>query len=348
MASLATSHTPYPPNIEALLNSLETSQNNVSYLEEKLSLARQECHRLEKEFAEYQASIAPIHTCPPEVLSEVFNFYLLENPRIIRRLLLVCRQWYNVAVNDPRLWNRIFISIGDEWDVRGVAASIQRRVKLCLERSGTLPLEIDLALHGLCYIDNHLVRKAKDILANDGLVELFQRFLDWAWDDVDLEEEHPEIVETYSAHNFDSIIREIVGEQGEILLRWGSFHLSPPERTELIYIIWDQLGGPTPNLKCLNIRLGDARNETGKRPMPFSNLSALTYLDLYGIDTHNFEQLNHSTIEHFVIHKDVTYWNPQQLSRLTHLRCLEVHLWECNPLEPRQLLPERLKSNYLN
>lgn len=85
---------------------------------QKLKLLRQRMCDLQAEIAGLEAQLTseeiavfPIQTIPAEVLSMIFSQYLHDNPRLIRRLLLVCRRWYDTAINDPKLWTIIKLNI---------------------------------------------------------------------------------------------------------------------------------------------------------------------------------------------------------------------------------------------
>lgn len=76
-----------------------------------------EINRLNQEVFRSRAIISPIRTLPNEVLVSIFGFWLStplsfadECDRFA--FMLVCRQWRNVAVNNPGCWSDIKITFG--------------------------------------------------------------------------------------------------------------------------------------------------------------------------------------------------------------------------------------------
>lgn len=140
-----------PPEIRRKLQALKHQKILISEFQSRLAAAELECSRLEGEIYEYRASIAPIKKCPPEVLAIIFELYLCDNPTIICRLLLVCRQWYQITISTSRLWSRIPIKIRYTHNIENASNSIKRRLEMSLKRSGSVLLELDLDFSGLCH-----------------------------------------------------------------------------------------------------------------------------------------------------------------------------------------------------
>jgi hypothetical protein len=90
-------------NIREKIQRLKDRKKRIRHLQDQIDIEWETCHQLEKELELYHASVAPIRNCPPEILSMFFEYYVAENPRLIRRVLLVCRLWHFIAINTPQL-----------------------------------------------------------------------------------------------------------------------------------------------------------------------------------------------------------------------------------------------------
>src|SRR5277367_6684257 len=120
---------PLPAYIEEKIQQLKVRQ-------ETIAIEQEECRRLKKELELYHASVAPISNCPTEIISMFFGYYVAENPRLIRRLLLVCRLWHDIAINTPRFWTTIKVETTDKSNLLFI--------KACLEHSARSLLHVDI------------------------------------------------------------------------------------------------------------------------------------------------------------------------------------------------------------
>jgi hypothetical protein len=82
-------------------------------------------------------TLVPISVLPPEILSLVFHFLVLDEPPLSRkpwiRVTHVCRRWRQVAIDDSSLWARIWgIPTNTKW------------ISEILARAKNVPLEIEL------------------------------------------------------------------------------------------------------------------------------------------------------------------------------------------------------------
>lgn len=53
----------------------------------------------------------PIQESPKDILLIIFEFYLADDPRLVRRLMLVCKRWYSFIINTPQLWTYISFKV---------------------------------------------------------------------------------------------------------------------------------------------------------------------------------------------------------------------------------------------
>lgn len=106
--------------------------------------------------------LAPIQKCPSDVFLIVFELYLVENPRYIRRLLLVCKQWYILVKEPPQLWTHIPFEIPLPYSKKNPLLSLQSDitafVKACIKRAGN-SLHIDADFSSLEDYEIHCRRK---------------------------------------------------------------------------------------------------------------------------------------------------------------------------------------------
>lgn len=124
-----------PPSVADKVALLTTYKDELARLKEK-------CEDLEEELISYELHTS-IDQFPPEIVLIIFEYYLLENPRVIRRLLLVSKLWYSTAVSSPRLWTRIPVDIPrDKADISHTYQSIAPRIRAFVKRSGKLLLDV--------------------------------------------------------------------------------------------------------------------------------------------------------------------------------------------------------------
>lgn len=126
-------------------------------LNSQLAATKQECDRLEREIEVYQASVAPIRNCPPEILSMFFEHYVTPNPRFVGDLLFVCKLWYNIIVNTPRFWTTLGITF-DSTNHRKTVNLIAHNalyITACLKHSASSLIHIDVDFGALQVYSSH-------------------------------------------------------------------------------------------------------------------------------------------------------------------------------------------------
>jgi F-box-like len=101
---------------------------------------------------EQVSSTSPIWRLPPEILRYVFTLHSEDAPHC-SVLLRVCSHWYNVAVDEPRLWCRIAIKTFDTHELgswRGYpdrhTCTTEKTLLRVLSRAKTMPLQITVDL----------------------------------------------------------------------------------------------------------------------------------------------------------------------------------------------------------
>ncbi|KAF5368434.1 hypothetical protein D9758_002404 [Tetrapyrgos nigripes] len=122
---------------------------------------------MKKAMEKYRTLLSPVHRLPSELLSKIFgycckyNFLDLAMPPA-SSLSMVCGRWREIALLSPSLWSSIYIlglPTSDEEDEEGVDEEEERmkrdcitnRVRLCLERSKSAPLKLDITIYSSHY-----------------------------------------------------------------------------------------------------------------------------------------------------------------------------------------------------
>ncbi|KIM32546.1 hypothetical protein M408DRAFT_19946 [Serendipita vermifera MAFF 305830] len=323
-----------PPEIRKKLEVLQLQHELIEKLRSRISTAELECVRLETEILEYRASVAPIRRCPQELLLMFFKYYTYENPRLIRRLLLVCKQWYELAISSPRLWNRIPIEFNPEWDVESACDLIKKRLEKCIDLSGSLPLELSLDFGNFVSPEELIRSKIHGDLLDYIQIDEYDAFDAWADSlNVDLLND-PEVMSACQTHHLYELLRILIGEDGDIMAQWGTLRLDLPTDPELAVGIMELFSHATPSLVRLTINhirdmRGDFVSLTG---IIFPDLSALEHLEVSnGTDLQIFK-LNPPSMQNLTF-KDMKSCDASIFTPFTRLQQLDVHSWPDYPSE---------------
>ena len=110
----------------------------LSSLESKMASLMNEREQLEKSLEQAVRLQAPIQRLPSELLASIFTIGVLgadeEDTLMLSNVMLVCRYWADVAMNNPVLWSRVVVSDHVSLD------KARRR----LARSKSVPLHVDI------------------------------------------------------------------------------------------------------------------------------------------------------------------------------------------------------------
>ena len=276
--------------------------------------------------ANYRASLAPIRKCPSEILAAIFRSYLEDNPRRIRRLLLVCRLWHNLTLQTPDLWTNIPIIFDSGSEAaKDVVDSIKPRILACIKYSRNLPLDIDLDLRKLCptltYIENQGRIFEENYLQGIDIDMLHGLGDHW-----------PLLADSFSSTPWNSshifeLLSALAGSGKENLKRWKSFSFALPEgfMDDDTMPIWDALAGPLPSLVSLSINQSDEYDPNIPNHMAFTDLKSLRHLTLN--DTNHLSCLDiiPTTIRILDIHlRDYQEMHNIRLNRFRFLRVLKL------------------------
>ena len=316
----------YPPKIQQLKDSMAHAKALVEELTSRLISAQHEYDELQREWLQYQASIAPIRRCPSEVLLMIFKLYVVEDPLAIGQLLLVCKHWYELASTSPQLWTHIRVEFTDDWDVKSISETTYRYIDMCLQRSGSMLLEVGLDFRNLMSIHGQIIKEILDNLENfvsDNQGEL----ISWA---TDLDTEAVDNGEVMSSFHLDyafEVINKLVGENGGTMKRWKSLDLQfPLDDNELAQEVWDHFLYPTPNLT--RMVLGEFRryfpHHSGNVTPAFPDLSSLKHLDIYDAPDRQCFAPHGSSLQSLILRGGTESWTATSLASFTNLQTLEL------------------------
>jgi len=315
-----------PTDIQNKIAMLEHHKAEVKRLKQLLEVSEQQCRLLESDLVNYRASLAPIRKCPAEILAAIFRAYLENNPRHIRRLLLVCRLWYNLTHQTPDLWTNIPIIFdsGSE-PAKDVVDSIKPRVVACIKYSQNLPLDIDLDLSKLCKTLDYIKDQAR-IFEDNYLLDLKFNFIRIIHQSQPPSEAHFSPTPWNSYHILE-LLDVLAGSANENLKRWKSFNFKLPESfmNEDVMPIWDRLAGPLPCLVSLSIKQCYESSLDPPSYMVFADLKSLQHLTLSDVAYLSCLDIVPTTI-HILDICSTLYekMHDLQLSRFRFLRVLKL------------------------
>lgn len=262
-----------------------TSSTQVDARLQKLKQLRQKIRDLQEEVANLEAQLVSegvtvfrIQTLPSEILSMIFSQYLLNNPRLIRRLLFVCRRWYNIVVNDPTLWTVITLNIKhNEKDLEEMAYQLEPYVKACLKHSAKLLLDVEINCASLRswrqQLDDTLLSALMDYFphANDYILTDWVNGQDWyhfaqSLDEGDMPGHYSHFMGLLDCLN-----------SNDIKNRFGSLNIILPDDADdddISAEVLQNVTGSMPNLRVLSLAGGTIQD---RRPV-FKNLLSLRSL----------------------------------------------------------------------
>jgi hypothetical protein len=236
-------------SIDTIKDAIKTCEARIESLDKQLKEAQEEQRWWERQLAFTMAiGLDYFNKCPLEILVEIFQIYLTTNHRHIRRLLLVCKKWYNLVMNTPSLWNRIDVRFSEP--STGRSLHFIPYVQACKQRSENLKLEVTLDLEAVGDVEDyhtgviwsHIHGECADCLL-EGLNPHYSHQSECSI----YEQRKEEVINT---------VRELVGEGSKDMTRWSSFDLTLPYMNGGIKEIAPALfllDGPTNSLHNISI-----------------------------------------------------------------------------------------------
>jgi hypothetical protein len=159
------------------------------------------------------------------------------------------------------------------------------------------------------------------------------------------------IATRYMPNPIFRVVRQLVGDRGEIMARWGSLKLHLPESDLRVLLdIWRIFTWPTPNLRRMVIKCSDDIEYADDLAVGFPDISSLKHLDVFDTESLEFLKLEGTSLESLVIYRGVQYWNLIGLSRFTQLQRLEItdHYTAIDDVEKYTLHLPKLRHLILN
>ncbi|KAG8826959.1 hypothetical protein FRC17_008045 [Serendipita sp. 399] len=195
---------------------------------------------------------SPISHCPYEILAFIFENIVEEGSHAIQPLLLVNKQFYQVAISDPFLWRKITIKINK---YMGEANSLSTSyINACLHRSEDVLLDVELDCSAASTQTEYIKRVMFDAIQQS------------------MDEEDPKCVVNGISHALDrtggfkypvyeqkwrrfmDIVHSLTGPAWIHMRRWRSAFISLPNIKILAGDVWGLLSaGHAPNLQDLQI-----------------------------------------------------------------------------------------------
>lgn len=286
-----------PKDVREKLQSLELHKQAREELSRRLIEETAQCVRLEQELASYYSSIAPIHDCPTETLLSIFSFYLKENPLLARRLMLVCRRWYGIVVGHARFWTEINIKFDTNAHLLHVIDSSNLYIEACRRNGGHSPVTIELDFSGLGLSSRHGVYSTqwmksigRDVLNySPNRSEYSSPSSHSGTDENEDDPTASKAEEVTSEEPFQGIratelVKTLLGDFGDVMLRCVSMRLRLPRRSRLAMEIWGALSFDAPLLEALWLF------DWSSRPGGFKRLTSLKQLQVQEISDFWFIQ----------------------------------------------------------
>ncbi|KIM20849.1 hypothetical protein M408DRAFT_30048 [Serendipita vermifera MAFF 305830] len=329
LIQMATHSTPAdPPEICRKLEALQHQYKIIEDLRSRIRNAHLECARLETEISEHRASVAPIRRCPQELLLMFFEYYICENPRLIRHLLPVCKQWYELAISSPRLWNDVPIRLETDWDIESTCESIQKRLDKCIHFSGTASLELNLDFSGLIPPQGLIASQIREDVSKYTHPDGQDTLNEWISGlDVDLLND-PEVISACQPHHLFELLGNLIGDDGDIMPRWASLCLDLPQDPELALGILKLFSHPAPSLTHFQISWFEDMHEAFSSLIGtiFPDLPGLEHLEVPSVADLEFFNFNPTLVQSLTFNR-LTSCDPSIFTSFTRLQELVVHSW---------------------
>jgi hypothetical protein len=263
MASISAHNHDTRNKIKRVQELLDQEIERVTELKNLLSVSEERVAQLERELDEYKGSISPtpINSCPPEILSMIFKLSMPEgaNFRHLGHLLLVCRKWNGLILNDPNMWNRISLVSPRKWDIKSWASSTRSYLELCVERSRASRLDIELHFGFLQTVKQQLIDRLYlgfFHLSSDNQEEKDSDLLDEWLESLDFYHLESDLCSTtkdclpdHAVH----LIKVLAGMDRGVVQRWERLTITFPASGHMTLEIWQEIAPHTANLSHLEI-----------------------------------------------------------------------------------------------
>ncbi|KAK1218351.1 hypothetical protein PQX77_018967 [Marasmius sp. AFHP31] len=156
---LETNYVPSKQELNELMLIIHDPEEEIKNIDEEMSRLQTRRDELQQFVDQHRRLRSPSRRLPGDIWGEIFVHCLPDKHMPVRStaeapllLTMICRSWRDIALRTPRLWNSLHLilpnpSTAIERDgIVEVLASREKGLKLWLERSGTLPLNLSLAM----------------------------------------------------------------------------------------------------------------------------------------------------------------------------------------------------------
>ena len=248
--------------IEVAQGLLKRENDRLEELMKLFTATKENIKHLEQLLLRYRAAAtpSPIRRCPPEILGIIFKLLAVDY-KDLDTVSLVCKQWYNLVLQDPRLWSTITVKLPyDEWNLKSWSRSSRSYIRKCMGRNRSSQLKVELDLSSYQTTENQLVNMLSRGLQNFTPYDLSDTdrdvITDWLFDLnydalVDLE-----VVSNWDPGHVTNLVDELIGPDGQFMTRWDSLDIQFPEN-ESASLLWEKLADHVADLSYLRIRVSE-------------------------------------------------------------------------------------------
>ncbi|CAG7852551.1 SubName: Full=Uncharacterized protein {ECO:0000313/EMBL:CCA71908.1} [Serendipita indica DSM 11827] len=251
---------------------------------------------------------------PDELLCTIFDYATYLVHPSIRSLMLVCKRFHQIIMGTSTLWTRIDLMFPE--DLMGPHFPTQCYIQACLERSKErllditikLPCKLDPTTYQIDQIEKIVEPKFGRTVAGYVAEALYES--EWQTDDGPVQER---------ASCVHRLIELLLGVDQKQMMRWESLKITLPQEIYGPTTFFDNLGGPTPNLRRLEIHNLEYADTYLIDEPPFHDLSGLRMMTVDYLPSYIVEIPG-------LTHLDTEYRNGCMFSQLGAFKQLQ-HLY---------------------
>ncbi|KAJ8095758.1 hypothetical protein PM082_022865 [Marasmius tenuissimus] len=155
-----TNYAPSKEEIIEIRSLIHDPEEEIRRIDEEISRLQARRDELQQFVGRHQRLLSPFRRLPGELWGEVFVRCLPDKHLPVRKLseaplifTVICRSWRNIALKTPRLWSSLHLALPspsitiEGEDLVSLLECRREGLRLWLERSGTLPLNLSLVMN---------------------------------------------------------------------------------------------------------------------------------------------------------------------------------------------------------
>ncbi|KAJ8095777.1 hypothetical protein PM082_022884 [Marasmius tenuissimus] len=156
---LETNYAPSKEELHEIRAIAHDPEEEMRRIDEEIGRLQARRDELQHFVGRHRRLLSPFRRFPEDLWGEVFIRCLPDKHLPVRRVLeapliltVICRSWRDIALRTPRLWNSLHLTLPspsvviDGEDLLALLESRKEGVKLWLERSGALPLNLSVMM----------------------------------------------------------------------------------------------------------------------------------------------------------------------------------------------------------